>query len=125
MLLDTHAFLWFVYDDVRLPDVAAERIEAGTPVLSTASIWEIAIKEHIGRLGLGMPFERFLSEHVMGHELDVLEVDPAHVVAYHRLPLHHRDPFDRMLVAQAQVLGVPIISRDERLAAYDVEVVWS
>lgn len=123
-LLDTHAFLWFVFDDPRLSARAAARIEAGDLTLSMASLWEIAIKTQLGKLALGMELGVFIKTHVEAVELDIVPLELPHVLAYGALPLHHRDPFDRLLVAQARVLGTPIVTSDASFAAYDVQTIW-
>lgn len=123
-LLDTHAFLWFVFDDPRLSARAAARIEAGDLALSMASLWEIAIKTQLGKLTLGMELGVFIKTHVEAVELDIVPLELPHVLAYGALPLHHRDPFDRLLVAQARVLGTPIVTSDASFAAYDVQTIW-
>ncbi len=126
-LLDTHAFLWFLFDDPRLSQRAADLL--GNPdvdkALSIVSVWEIVIKVQIGKLNLGMQVEAFLNVHVRGVELELVEIELPHLVAYSRLPLRHRDPFDRLLVAQAQTLDIPIVTADAAFSRYSVETVWS
>ena len=126
VLLDTHAFLWFVFDDPRLSDLAAATIEdqAVTKVLSVATLWEIAIKRQIGNRELGMELADFFDQHVTGRELELLDIELSHLLAYDALPLAHRDPFDRLLVAQAGALGVPILSADPAFSQYAVKIVW-
>ncbi|MDY0000010.1 MAG: type II toxin-antitoxin system VapC family toxin [Polyangia bacterium] len=125
-LLDTHAFLWFVFDDPRLPSTAAKLIEdeTVTKILSVASLWEIVIKSQIGKLSLGMELETFFEGQVLNRDLEILDIDLRHLVAYGKLPLVHRDPFDRLLVAQARVLGLPIVTSDPIFSEYDVPIVW-
>jgi len=124
VLLDTHALLWFLFDDPRLSDGAASYISdpAREKLVSVASLWEITIKCQLGKLRLGMDLEVFLREYVEHSELTVVPLEISHLVVYERLPLHHRDPFDRLLIAQAIALGVPIITADANFAAYDVAV---
>lgn len=126
LLLDTHAYLWFVFDDPRMSERAAAAItDPGTElVLSIASLWEITIKRQLGKLDLGMKLSTFLHRYVEQRRVTVLAVDLAHLAAYDDLPLLHRDPFDRVLVAQAKVLGTPIVTIDPNFRSYDVEVVW-
>lgn len=126
LLLDTHAYLWFVFDDPRLSDRAATAIaDPGIePVLSIASLWEITIKRQLGKLDLGMDLSTFLREHVERRRVTVLGVHLAHLRTYDQLPLRHRDPFDRLLVAQAKILGTPIVTVDPVFRAYDLEIVW-
>lgn len=126
VLLDTHAFLWFVFDDTRLSKTADDLIgdDRIEKFFSVASIWEIAIKQQIGKLELGMDFEKFFSDFIIDREIEIISLEPLHVLAYSRLPLHHRDPFDRLLVAQAQVTKLPIVSSDKSFGLYDVAVSW-
>ncbi len=126
ILLDTHTFLWWITADHRLSQRSIELISDGNNELlfSTASGWEIAIKAGLGRLDIPDPLDRFVSEHLFRNHIGVLPVQLSHALHVHSLPHHHRDPFDRMLVAQAQVERLPLLSSDRRLAEYDVDVLW-
>jgi PIN domain nuclease of toxin-antitoxin system len=126
VLLDTHALLWFVYDDDRLSSAAAATIaDPDTEkMLGVGSLWEIVIKSQLGKLRLGMPVERFFTEHVHGRCLELVAVEPLHLLVYANLPLLHRDPFDRLLVAQARALGVAVVTGDPHFAPYGVDVIW-
>lgn len=126
LFLDTHAYLWFVFDDPRLSERAAAAISdpGNEPVLSVASLWEITIKRQLGKLDLGMALSTFLRRYVEQRRVRVLDVELAHLAAYDQLPLLHRDPFDRLLVAQAKVLGTRIVTGDPNFQRYDVDVVW-
>lgn len=126
MLVDTHAFLWFVFDDARLATRAAEVLSnpAVTKVVSVVSLWEIAIKTSLGRLVLGIDYERFVSDFVLGRDLVVLGVEVPHLVRSASLPWHHRDPFDRLLVAQSLVEGLALVTRDSDMPSYGVTTVW-
>ncbi len=126
LLLDTHAYLWFVFDDPRLSEPAATAIADPEiePVLSVASLWEITIKRQLGKLDLGMEFSRFLRLYVEQRRVTVLPLELAHLREYDQLPLLHRDPFDRLLVAQAKVLGSRIVTVDPSFRSYDLEVIW-
>jgi PIN domain nuclease of toxin-antitoxin system len=125
-LLDTHSFLWFISGNERLSDPA--RTFIGDPdnlvYVSVASIWEIAIKHSLGKLALHRPFEELLTAELSGQGLEVLGIELRHLAELTRLPLHHRDPFDRLLVAQAIADSMPIISVDETLDAYGVQRLW-
>lgn len=125
-LLDTHAFLWWIVDDPRLSAAAREVIAEGDNeiFLSAASAWEMAIKSRLGRLRMPADFQRFVSDQVDLNGFRVLPVRLAHALRVHGLPDHHRDPFDRMLIAQGQVENMPLISGDRRLRAYGVPLVW-
>lgn len=121
MLIDSHALLWFVAGDRRrIGQDLRTRIEAGPVTVSTASLWEIAIKVGLGKLDAPPD----LPTRVEQLGFDVLDVSAEHAWAVRQLPLHHRDPFDRMLIAQAQVERLPILTADPAFAAYDVPVLW-
>lgn len=121
LLLDTHAFLWWCDDDLRLDAaVRASISDAESVFVSVASAWEAAIKISSGKLKLTKGF----GEGIAASGFQPLPITFAHVERVATLPFHHRDPFDRMLVAQAQVEGLTLVSQDRRLAAYDVPVMW-
>jgi PIN domain nuclease of toxin-antitoxin system len=122
LLIDTHAALWFLEGDPNLSAVALSLIEDDSIErrLSAASVWEVAIKRGMGKLTATADFhERMERKGVRG-----LAVTDAHAAAVADLPMHHRDPFDRLLVAQARLEGMTILSKDEKLRAYDVPVLW-
>ncbi|HVK83865.1 MAG TPA: type II toxin-antitoxin system VapC family toxin [Kofleriaceae bacterium] len=124
-LLDTHAFLWLATDDEKLsPNVRALFADARQELmLSTASIWEMAIKASLGKLTLGTTLAQLVQGgRDRGIRLLALEADHGYRVEH--LPFHHRDPFDRILIAQALHEGIPIVSRDESLDPYSVQRVW-
>ncbi|HEX6038519.1 type II toxin-antitoxin system VapC family toxin [Longimicrobium sp.] len=125
-ILDTHAFLWFITDDARLSTAAGNVIEgeADDLLLSVASIWEIAIKVGLGRLPLPAPIHTFLPRQIAANDLRLLPIAMRHALSVATLPLHHRDPFDRMLVAQALTEDVPILSADAELDRYGVQRLW-
>lgn len=120
LLLDAHALLWWLADDGRLSDQARRAIAdpANEVLISAASIWEIEVKRAAGRLDA--PPE--LLEDLDRTRIDALPLTAVDAVAAARLPLHHRDPFDRMVVAQAQRLDAIIVSRDRAFEAYGVPV---
>lgn len=122
-LVDTHALLWFLTDDPVLSPAARATMESGDEVLlvSAASLWEIAIKTSLGKLDApdGLP------EIIHAEGFEVLDVSAAHAWAVRALPLgEHKDPFDRLLVAQARVERLAMLSADTRLDAYGVERRW-
>jgi PIN domain nuclease of toxin-antitoxin system len=125
-LLDTHAFLWWIFDDPRLSSAARDLIgdPAAEVLFSAVSRWEIAIKARTGRLDLPADVPGFVTEQVRRNRLRVLPFELRHALRVHALPDHHRDPFDRLLVAQAQVEGVPLLSRHPLIATYEVELRW-
>jgi PIN domain nuclease of toxin-antitoxin system len=120
LLLDTHVLIWWLEDSERLTPVARRGIEdpAAAVVVSAAGIWEIEIKRTLGKLDV--PDDVLEQAEVNG--FDLLPVTGQHAVMAGRLPRHHDDPFDRMLVAQAISEGLTLVTADRRLAAYDVGV---
>ena len=126
ILLDTRTFLWWITSDQRLSQRSIELISDGSNELlfSTASGWEIAIKAGLGRLDMPDPLDRFVTEHLFRNHIGVLPIHLSHTFQVHTLPQLHRDPFDRILIAQAQVEGLPILSSDRLFAKYDVVVLW-
>lgn len=126
VLLDTHAFLWWIGDDPRLSERAREVFSDGDNdlVFSAASGWEIAIKARLGRLQVLGDLNTYLFRQLTENYTSVLPVHLSHALRVHALPDHHRDPFDRLLVAQAIVEEMPLLSADPRIARYPVEVVW-
>ena len=125
-LLDTHAFLWWVTDDARLSDTAREVIADGRNEIhfSAASGWEIAIKARLGRLTVPDDLARFMTGQIEQNGFRSLAIELAHALRVHSLEDLHRDPFDRMLVAQSMVENLPIIGRDAQITAYGVESIW-
>ena len=126
LLLDTHACLWFVGGDERLSTRARQMIEDthNQPVLSTASLWEMAIKISLGKLTLDPPFATFIPQHLRLNGIQLLSIDFRHTVRVAELPFHHRDPFDRLLVAQALTEDMPLLSGDPIFDAYGVIRRW-
>ena len=125
-LLDTHTFLWWNLDDPQLSAHAREIIvNGGNKIfLSAASAWEIAIKTAKGRLVLPEEPAQYLAARMSQHHFQALPVQISHAVHVYDLPNHHADPFDRLLVAQCKLEGMPLISKDEDIKKYDVEIIW-
>jgi PIN domain nuclease of toxin-antitoxin system len=124
LLLDTQAFLWWVSDDPRLSVRARRAIAAAPCLLSIASCWEMAIKAGLGKLDIPRPLERFLQEQLEVNGFSLLPVSLEHVSAVAELPFHHRDPFDRLLAAQARREELAIVSADPVFRKYGVKRVW-
>ncbi len=126
LLLDTHAFLWFVGGDARLSEHARALIldPDNERFLSVASLWEMAIKASLGRLNLALSFPELVERQVRGNAMNVLPVQPRHLDRVKRLPFHHKDPFDRLIIAQAQAEGMPVVTRDAAFASYGVATLW-
>jgi len=125
-LLDTHTFVWMASAPDRIGDGARERIDspASELFLSVASVWELAIKSSLGKLELPASLPAFLEEQLASTRTSILDVKPEHAVRVEDLPWHHRDPFDRLLVAQARFETLPLLSRDRAFDAYAVERIW-
>ena len=126
LLLDTHAFLWFVGDDFRLSGQAKTVMESPENELwlSIASLWEMAIKYSLDKLELTDPLGTFLDQQLSDNQIQLLPIDKPHVIHLGQLPFHHRDPFDRMIIAQGIVESLPLVSIDQHFPAYDVELIW-
>lgn len=126
LLLDTHTFIWWATGDRRLSNsvVAALSDVSSEVILSVVTPWEIAIKHASGRLTLQRPVKQLVAEQVARHRYTTLPVRLEHVLEVAELPSHHGDPFDRLLVAQARVEGMMLVSRDTAMRAYDVPVLW-
>ncbi len=126
LLLDTHVFLWWIGDSDKLSQPAREVLadSANDAFLSTASAWEMAIKIRIGKLSLSEDLDRFLPAQLGRNAIRVIPIGLSHAMHVRRLPLHHRDPFDRMLVAQAQLEEMTLLTADRWIRRYDVETHW-
>jgi PIN domain nuclease of toxin-antitoxin system len=126
VLLDTQAFLWFVLGDARLSDVAKSTIldPSNNKSVSPATYWEIAIKVSIGKFQLHESYDVFIDRGIAGNGFDILAIEPKHTSLVASLPFHHRDPFDRLIVSQAIVEQVPLVSSDSLLDAYGITRLW-
>lgn len=126
LLLDTHTFLWWITDAPQISATARGLMSDGHNVLywSAASSWEVSIKYALGRLPLPDAPERFLPFELAQNRIESIPVIDDHAFHAGQLPRHHRDPFDRMLVAQAQIESLVLLSNDPQLTLYDVRVQW-
>ncbi|MGH7136121.1 MAG: type II toxin-antitoxin system VapC family toxin [Pirellulales bacterium] len=126
LLLDTHTLLWFALNDPQLSSMATSLIadQANEKLVSPASYWEIAIKISIRKYALSKPYEDFMHEAIDKNGFGYLHVLPKHTAVLTTLPFHHKDPFDRLLVAQALVENVAIVGGDAALDAYGVTRLW-
>jgi PIN domain nuclease of toxin-antitoxin system len=126
LLLDTHAFLWFISGDAALSVKGRTLIEneENDKFVSIVSLWEIAIKTSIGKLPLAKPFDQLIPEQLELNGFDVLGLKIGHATKLAKLPFHHRDPFDRMLVAQCLAENLPLLSNDSTLDAYSINRLW-
>lgn len=127
MLLDTHAWLWWITRPERVTAHARAVLEDGGNelMLSVASSWEIAIKYAVGKLALPEPPADFVPPRLRRDRISTLHIEHRHALHIASLPMHHRDPFDRILIAQAQLENLPIITADDRFEQYDVQVLWT
>ncbi len=126
ILLDTHAFLWFILDDPQLSPHARTLIEDPTTEveISPASYWEIAIKIGKKKYSLPEPYERFMAGQIAENEFQILPIEIRHTSLLTSMPMHHNDPFDRLLIAQALVEQTPIVSIDAAFDPYGVTRLW-
>lgn len=126
LLLDTHAWLWFVLADKQLSSAARAAIEApaNESFVSMASIWELGIKLSLGKYQLATPFDEFLRQAIDGQGFQRLDITPTHVVRVSQLPFHHRDPFDRLLIAQALEESATLVTLDPHAPAYGLAPLW-
>jgi PIN domain nuclease of toxin-antitoxin system len=126
LLLDAHALLWFVWDDPNLSPTAKALLEdpANRKLVSVATCWEIAIKVGLKKLDLGEPATTFLPRELATNQFQLLGIELAHATFVETLPLHHKDPFDRLLVAQALIENLPVVSADAILDQYGVTRLW-
>ncbi|MBE3587427.1 MAG: type II toxin-antitoxin system VapC family toxin [Thermoanaerobacteraceae bacterium] len=126
MLLDTPVFLWWITDNPQLSPLAREIIGSGENelFLSAASGWEMAIKAKLGKLQLPDGIHSFIADQLVINNFTALPIQMSHALHVYTLPDYHRDPFDRLLIAQAQVEDLPILTADQQIARYPVKVVW-
>ena len=126
MLLDTHAFLWFLLDDPKLSTTARNAIIGpdNDIAISPATYWEIAIKISLNKYTLPEPYEEFIEREIVTNQFYILPIVPRHTAVLTTLPFYHRDPFDRLIIAQAMVEQIPVISGDAAFVAYPVTCIW-
>ncbi|MBW7901780.1 MAG: type II toxin-antitoxin system VapC family toxin [Rhodocyclaceae bacterium] len=126
VLLDTGAFLWWLDDSPLLSRRARKTIGSADNdcLVSLASAWEMAIKAGLGKLRLPQPVARFFPEQLAANRFSALAIELRAIAAVETLPPHHRDPFDRLLVAQALTAGLPVVSADAQFDAYGVKRIW-
>ena len=126
LILDTHALLWAYWNDKKLSSNAIRMIldPANSIFVSAASHWEIAIKMSTKKLNLREPFLDFVQHAIIDNGFTIIPIEPTHTEAVISLPHHHRDPFDRMIIAQAIVERLPVIGADAAFDAYPVQRLW-
>jgi PIN domain nuclease of toxin-antitoxin system len=125
-LLDTHVVLWWVTNDPQLSQTVRDIItdSGNTLYVSVASSWEIIIKSHTGKLPLPEPPTTFIRSCLTANGFESMAIDLAHVLQVDNLPDHHKDPFDRILIAQAQAENMPILTIDHLILKYPVQTIW-
>jgi len=125
-LLDTHTLLWIVTDSPKLSNRAKKLyLDPENKIfISLASIWELAIKSSLNKLSLDKPLEDFVDEHIKGNDIQILNIELPHILRIEKLPFHHRDPFDRLIISQQIENNLSIIGSDEAFDKYDVERIW-
>ena len=125
LILDTHTFLWFVNDNPKLSDRLKDLIEDTSNVsyLSVASLWEMSIKFNLGKLTLDPNFEEFVDREVITTSIQLLNIKLSHLRVNATLPFHHRDPFDRLIIAQSMAENIPIVTVDSAFDKYEVTLI--
>ena len=124
-ILDTHAFLWALAGDARMSRHARDIFAGSTDLsLSIASVWEILIKVQSGKLNFPRPAGPYVLSKLAENSIKSLPISIDHLLALERLPMHHRDPFDRMLIAQSMEEDWPIVTADPEFKQYPVQVIW-
>ncbi|WP_310487254.1 type II toxin-antitoxin system VapC family toxin [Chamaesiphon sp. VAR_69_metabat_338] len=126
LLLDTHVLIWLVEGSNSLSQPAQQAIEddGNSLHLSIASLWEMTIKMTLGKLQLGMPIELIVESYLIPTGIEILPIHLNHLLVLRDLPLHHRDPFDRLLISQAQSERLTLISGDRVFGNYPVQILW-
>ena len=126
LLLDSHALIWAADDPTKLSAKARRLIEdpSHDRLISAATMWEVGIKVGLGKLALSLPYRQWMDRSVDDLGLIILPITLDHADRQTSLPWHHRDPFDRLLVAQAQIEGAPLVSADPALDAYGINRLW-
>ncbi|ESS71341.1 PilT-like protein [Methyloglobulus morosus KoM1] len=126
LLLDTHVFLWLrLTPDKISPKILDAYYDINNEVfLSMASIWEIQIKFQLGKLELSLPLNQLIQEQRINNGLLILPIETDHIYALNELPRHHNDPFDRMILAQAKLENLHLVSADTVFSHYDVDLIW-
>ncbi|MCH8318414.1 MAG: type II toxin-antitoxin system VapC family toxin [Bacteroidetes bacterium] len=124
-LIDTHAFIWYATGNKKLSKTARSIIDSNeVKFISIGSIWEMAIKVNIGKLDFKQPFQKIISDQLKINDYILLNLELKHIFMASNLELHHRDPFDRIIISQAMVEKMPIVSNDDKFDKYEVERIW-
>ena len=126
VLIDTHVLIWWTGESNQLSLLVRDMLadQQTEPVLSMASIWEMQIKTSLGKLSLQMDLPTLVETEMSRNRFILLPIELKHIYKLNDLPLHHKDPFDRLLIAQSVIEAMPIISIDEKFDAYGVQRLW-
>ena len=124
VLIDTHVFLWGIRDDDRVSQRVREVLPVSDVWISVASLWEIIAKVQIGKLALPSPVARYLSEKLRENGVSVLALTFRHVLRLEQIPMYHRDPFDRILIAQSLEEKIPLVTSDGLFQRYPIDLIW-
>jgi PIN domain nuclease of toxin-antitoxin system len=126
VLLDAHALLWFLAGSTQLSAKALACIQdtTNTVFVSPSTLWEIGIKDSLGKLSLPLPFDHLFPDRLDASNILILPILVQHLHLHRRLPFHHNDPFDRLLIAQGLVEDLTLVSCDSEFAAYGVRLLW-
>ncbi len=126
VLLDTHTFIWFIGGSTKLSDTARRLIDdvGNERLLSVASLWEMSIKVSVGKLKLDLSFPKLVRQEVEGNAMNVLGIRPEHLETLAGLPFHHKDPFDRPIIAQGLTEDIAIVGKDSAFKDYSVKLLW-
>lgn len=126
VLLDTHSLIWYAQNNPKLSATANLAIEDSNNAIyiSIVSLWEITIKNSLGKFTLDQPIADFFADNVEGNGFSVLSIERTHLLTVHALPFHHRDPFDRLLIAQSLTENMIFLSTDAAMDAYGVNRLW-
>ncbi len=126
LLLDTHTFLWFIGGNTNLSNIARNAIEdiSNQRFISIATLWEISIKVSIGKLKIELAFTELVEQEVYGNAIEILEISSEHLDELVKLPFHHKDPFDRLIIAQSLVEDATLVSKDAAFQSYPIKLLW-
>lgn len=126
LLLDTHAFIWWIIQTTRLSSTALAAMQnpQNELFLSVVSIWEMQLKIQLGKLHFNLALPELIEEQQLLNGIKLLTIKPEHIYALSQLPFHHKDPFDRLLIAQAITENLPLVSDDTKFPAYPVQIIW-
>jgi len=126
LLLDTHTFIWFIKGNLNLSNTARNLIEdeGNQRFLSIASLWKMAIKVSMNKLTLQAPFTNLVMQQVYGNAIEVLEIRSEHLDVLAKMPFHHKDPFDRLIIAQSIAENIAVISKDSEFGGYPMTLLW-